>query len=191
MDINKKTTGKTGVKTVDLVYTALSAVLISVCSWISIPTVVPFTMQTFAVFCVLSLLGGKRGTAAVAVYLALGAAGIPVFAGFTSGIGIIFGETGGYMVGFILTGLIYWLATSLFGTSLAVEAISLAAGLVLCYAFGTAWFMLIYARTSGPVGIWTALSWCVFPFIIPDLAKLALALLTSRRISAVIKQRQK
>ncbi len=191
MDINKKTTGKTGVKTVDLVYTALSAVLISVCSWISIPTVVPFTMQTFAVFCVLSLLGGKRGTAAVAVYLALGAAGIPVFAGFTSGIGIIFGETGGYMVGFILTGLIYWLATSLFGKSLAVEAISLAAGLVLCYAFGTAWFMLIYARTSGPVGIWTALSWCVFPFIIPDLAKLALALLTSRRISAVIKQRQK
>ena len=87
-------------KAKDLCYTALMAVLISVCSWISIQTVVPFTMQTFAVFCALELLGGTRGTMAVAVYLLLGAVGVPVFAGFTGGVGILFGTTGGYLLGF-------------------------------------------------------------------------------------------
>lgn len=173
---------KRRIKTIDLAYTALAAVILAVCSWISIPTTVPFTMQTFAVFCVLSVLGGKRGTAAIIVYLALGAVGVPVFAEFTSGFGIIFGSTGGYMLGFILTGLIYWLAVSLFGKKLWVEITSLSVGLLACYAFGTAWFMLVYARTAEPIGIMTALSWCVFPFIIPDAVKLALALLASKRI---------
>lgn len=182
MNTNDRPAGKAGIKTVDLVYTALAAVLMAICSWISIPTTVPFTMQTFAVFCILSMLGGKRGTAAIAVYLLLGAVGVPVFAEFTSGIGILLGTTGGYMVGFILTGLIYWLSTSIFGKKPWVEAVFLLLGLVLCYAFGTAWFMLVYARTAEPVGILTALSWCVFPFVIPDIAKLALALLVSRRV---------
>ncbi len=173
---------KPGVRTVDLVYTAMAAVLITVCSWISIPTVVPFTMQTFAIVCTLSLIGGKRGTAAIIVYLALGAVGIPVFAEFTSGIGIILGSTGGYLIGFILTGLIYWLAVSHLGKKLWIEAASMLVGLLVCYAFGTAWYMIVYARTAEPIGIMTALSWCVFPFIIPDIAKLALALLVARRI---------
>lgn len=173
---------KPRVRTIDLVYTAMAAVLITVCSWISIPTAVPFTMQTFAIFCVLSLIGGKRGTASIIVYLTLGAVGVPVFAGFTSGVGIILGSTGGYMIGFILTGLIYWLAVSLLGKKLWVEAASLLVGLLICYTFGTAWYMIVYARTKEPIGIMTALSWCVFPFIIPDIAKLSLALLVARRI---------
>ena len=49
-------------RVVDLTYMAVGAALTAVCSWISIPSTVPFTLQTFAVFCVLSLLGGKRGT---------------------------------------------------------------------------------------------------------------------------------
>ena len=73
--------------TKDLVYIALAAVLICVCSWISIPMAVPFILQTFAVFCVLELLGGRRGTIAVCVYILLGAVGLPVFSGFTGGIG--------------------------------------------------------------------------------------------------------
>ena len=96
-------------QTIDLVYIALGAVLISICSWISIPTTVPFTMQTFAEFFVLSALGGKRGTVAIIVYILLGAVGIPVFSNFTSGIGILLGNTGGYIVGFVFMGLVYWL----------------------------------------------------------------------------------
>ena len=65
-----------GLKTLDLAYIAVSAALIAVCSWIQIPTVVPFTLQTFAVFFLMAALGGKRGTAAVLVYILLGAVGL-------------------------------------------------------------------------------------------------------------------
>ena len=70
-------------KTYDLVYVALFAVLIAICAWISVPTTVPFTLQTFGIFLTVGLLGGKRGSMAVLVYILLGAAGIPVFSGFT------------------------------------------------------------------------------------------------------------
>ena len=73
----------------DLAYIAVCAVLMAVCSWISIPAAVPFTLQTFAVFCSLGVIGGKRGTFAIVVYLLLGALGVPVFAGFGGGIGEI------------------------------------------------------------------------------------------------------
>ena len=86
----------------DMAYIALMAVVIALCSWISVPAAVPFTMQTFAVFCALLLLGGRRGTFAVALYILLGAFGLPVFSGFRGGIGALLGPTGGYIVGFLL-----------------------------------------------------------------------------------------
>lgn len=52
-------------------------------------------------------------------------------------------------------------------------------GLIICYAFGTAWFMLVYMRSTGAVGLVTVLGWCVFPFIIPDVVKIVLALILS------------
>ena len=82
-------------KTLDLVYTAMGVTLICVCSWINIPMTVPFTLQTFAIPAVLLILSGKRGTIATIVYVIMGAIGIPVFAGFTGGVGIILGNTGG------------------------------------------------------------------------------------------------
>ena len=171
-----------GLQTRDLAYVAVCAVLMAVCSWISIPAAVPFTLQTFAVFCSLGFLGGKRGTAAILVYLLLGALGIPVFAGFSGGIGILFGTTGGYLLGFILMGLVYWLGERLSMDSRNVRIISMILGLLLCYAFGTAWFMFVYARQSGAIALGTALAWCVIPFLLPDLVKLALALLLSGRL---------
>lgn len=72
-------------KTIDMAYIALFAVLMAVCSWISIPAVVPFTLQTFGVFVAVSVLGGKRGTLAVVLYLLMGIVGLPVFAGFSGG----------------------------------------------------------------------------------------------------------
>ncbi|MGM9601111.1 MAG: biotin transporter BioY [Faecousia sp.] len=178
---------KQNFRTVDLVYIALGAVLIAVCSWISIPTTVPFTMQTFAVFFVLSALGGKRGTVAIVVYVLLGAVGIPVFAQFTSGIGILLGNTGGYIVGFVFMGLVYWLIVHFLGKKLWVEILAMVIGLAVCYAFGTAWFMVVYTRANEAVGLATVLAWCVIPFIIPDLMKLGLALTLARRLSPVLK----
>ena len=80
-------------RTRDLTYVALCAVLIAVCAWISIPAPVPFTLQTFGIFAALTLLGGRRGCYAVAVYLLLGLVGLPVFAGFQGGIGALLGTT--------------------------------------------------------------------------------------------------
>ena len=87
-------------RTYDMVLIAMFAVLMAVCSWISIPMEVPFTLQTFGLFLTVGVLGGKRGTFAVLIYILLGAIGVPVFAGFNSGIGVLLGTTGGYIVGF-------------------------------------------------------------------------------------------
>lgn len=174
-------------KTIDLVHMALGAVLIAVCSWISIPTTVPFTMQTFAVFFVLSALGGKRGTMAIIVYILLGTVGVPVFAQFTSGVGILLGNTGGYIIGFILMGLTYWLVVKLLGKKLWSEILAMSIGIVVLYSFGTLWFMVVYARANEAVGFVTALLWCVAPFIVPDLFKLGLALFLARRLAPVLK----
>lgn len=174
-------------RTRNLAYIALFAVLMAVCSWISIPTMIPFTLQTFAVFLAVGVLGGKRGTLAVLVYILLGAVGVPVFAGFQGGLGILLGNTGGYIVGFLFTALVMWLMEALLGKKLWVLAVSMVLGLIVCYAFGTAWFMVVYARNAGAVGLGTALGWCVIPYIIPDLAKVALALLLSRKLRAILK----
>ncbi len=166
-------------KTKDMAYIALMAVLMSVCSWLSVPAAIPFTMQTYAVFTALLLLGGRRGSIAVAVYIALGAVGLPVFSGFAGGVGKLMGPTGGYIIGFVFTGLCYWLFERLFGDKLWAKLIGLALGLAVCYVFGTVWFVQVYSATK-PISYASALGICVFPFVLPDIAKMALAVLTER-----------
>ena len=165
-------------KTYDLVYIAVFAVVMAVCSWISIPAQVPFTLQTFGVFMAVGVLGGKRGTLAVL----LGAVGVPVFAGFSGGIGALLGNAGGYIIGFIFSALVMWAIEHVFGRKPVVQIISMIVGLIVCYAFGTAWFMFAYTRSTGPVGLMAVLGWCVFPFIIPDLIKIALAYVLSGKV---------
>ena len=154
------------IRTYDMAYIAVFTVLIAICSWISIPTAIPFTLQTFAIFLSVSVLGGKRGTMAVLLYVLLGAIGLPVFSGFTGGIGII----------------IMWLMESIFGKKLMVQALSMVLGLFACYAAGTMWFMSVYMKSTGPIGLTTVLGWCVVPFIIPDIIKIALALTLSKTL---------
>lgn len=181
------TENKKKIGTIDMAYIAIGAVMIAICSWISIPVVVPFTLQTFAVFLLIMLLGGMKATISVAVYILVGAVGVPVFAGFGAGIGVLFGKTGGYIIGFLLMGPIFSLMTKLFGKKLLVQIIALVTGLLVCYAFGTAWFMYIYMRDTGDVGLMTVLSWCVFPYIIPDAVKMAVAVLISRKFGGRIR----
>lgn len=176
------------IHTGDIALIALCAAVMAICSWISIPATVPFTMQTFGVFLSVGLLGGKRGAMAVSVYLLLGAAGLPVFSGFTGGVGHMLGATGGYIIGFLFSALVMWLIERLHGRSMKVLVFSMVAGLLTCYAFGTAWFMVVYAKDSGSIGLMTALGWCVLPYVIPDAVKIALAALMTRRIRPLIGQ---
>ena len=174
-------------KTKDIVYISLFAVLMVVCSYISIPTAIPFTMQTFAVYFAFNFLGAKKGTLSVCVYLLLGALGLPVFANGTSGIGMIMGITGGYMIGWIFSGLAMWIVEKLLCKKLWAQAVSMFIGLIVCYIIGTLWYMVVYAHYSGAIGLWTALTWCVFPFVIPDILKLGLALWLSQRLRKITK----
>ena len=174
------------IKIRNLVFAALGAAFISVCSWITIPGTVPFTLQTFAVFCVLCAFGAKVGTLAVITYIALGAVGLPVFSNFNSGIGAILGTTGGYIVGFVILALVYLIATVLFPKKLIVEIAAMLVGLIVLYAFGTAWFVVVYTNNNGAISVSKALSLCVVPFILPDLVKMGLAILISTRLRPFI-----
>lgn len=186
-----KSAAASRLRTLDLTYVALFTVLMAVGAWISIPVPAPlveFTMQSFAIFAALTVLGGRRGTYAVAAYLLLGAVGAPVFAGFHGGLGVLLGTTGGYIVGFFAQALLYWAMTAKLGDSLPVKALACAAGqFVCCYGIGTVWFITAYTQANGPISVLTALGYCVFPFIVPDLLKLALALVISRRVSGYLK----
>lgn len=173
----------------DMIYIAIFAVLIAICSWISIPTTVPFSLQTMGVFLTVGVLGGKRGTLAVLIYILLGAVGVPVFAGFTSGLGVLLGSTGGYIIGFIGTALTMWAAEHWFGKGLPVLIVSMLLGLIVCYAFGSAWFSMVYSRANGAIGLMSVLSMCVFPFIIPDLIKISVAVLFSKQLQTIMGRR--
>ena len=174
-------------RTVDLAYIALFAVLMAVCAWITILTTIPFTLQTFALFAALTTLGGRRGTYTVLVYLLMGAIGLPVFSGGRGGTGVLLGTTGGYIVGFLFAAITYWLVTTVLGGSLPAVVMACLLAALVCYAFGTAWFLVAYTRTSGPVGVAAALGWCVLHFIPADLAKLGLAVLLSQRIRGFLR----
>ncbi len=167
-------------KNKSIVLCGLFAAVISACSWITIPMAVPFTMQTFGIFSALLMLGGKLGTVSISVYILAGAAGLPVFAGFQGGIGVILSPLGGYILGFAAMGLVYMLVTELLGEKISVKVIGLAAGLAVCYFIGTLWYMLFGKGTD----FCTAVSVCVLPFLLPDIVKIILAVMISKRVSS-------
>ena len=176
-------------RTLDITYIGAAVALITICSWISIPTTIPFTLQTFAVMLTVLLLGGMRGTIAVTVYILLGAIGVPVFSGFSGGIAKLLGPTGGYIIGFLGTALVMWAFETAFGKKLWVHIVAIVLGLVLCYAFGTMWFIKIYTADDGSKAtLAMALSFCVIPYLIPEVIKVVLALVigTNKAIRSVI-----
>lgn len=154
----------------DLARTGLFAALIIVCTFLTVPlpTGVPLTLQTFAVALAGFLLGPAWGTLAVLAYLLLGAAGLPVFSGFTGGPGKFFGPTGGFLWGFLLLGAGCGLGRGRpFPASLGLGL----GGLVLCHLSGAAW----YAHAAG-LGFLPAALGVSLPFLPKDAASLALAL---------------
>ena len=172
----------------DLARVAMGVALIAVCSWLSIPMTVPFTLQTFAVCLITALFGLRLGLWTVACYLLLGAVGAPVFAGFSGGMAALMGPTGGYLVGFLFTALAVGLAVDRLGRKLPVLIAAMALGILLCYTFGTAWFVLVYTRSKGPISVGTALGFCVFPYLLPDAVKIILAAILTKRLAPILRK---
>ena len=165
----------------NVAYVSLFAALIAVCTWISFPFAsgIAVTLQTFAVILAAALLGWKRGTLSVLIYIALGAVGVPVFSGFRGGLSVLGGVTGGYIVGFIFTALLVGIVCEKTKLKTLPMILSMAAGILVCYAFGTAWFC-IYFRGAKTIGY--ALLTCVVPYIPFDAIKVALACLIAKRL---------
>lgn len=169
----------------EMVFAAFCTALMAVCSWICIPGPVPFTLQTFAIFLCCDLLGGPLAFLSILVYLLLGAAGVPVFAEFRSGVGTLLGPTGGYIMGFLFSALLLTLWQSFFGRRM--RALAMALSLCVCYLLGTVWFVLVYARSGQPMSFGAALGFCVLPYIIPDGIKIFLACLLSDRLRKALR----
>ena len=156
-----------------ITYISLGAVLLAVCSWISI---LGFTMQTFGVFFLIYFLGAKAATASITVYLLLGAFGLPVFYGFSGGILWLFGPTGGYLFGFLAAGGVCIAAEAILKDKAHHRIVRLLLSLValfVCYALGASYFALIYK--GGTADILEVFKATFLGFIVFDALKILLA----------------
>lgn len=172
----------------DMAFCAVGAVLLAICAWISVPVLeIAFTLQTFGVCLILGTLGGKRGTVSIVVYLLLGAVGLPVFTGFRSTAALV-GVTGGYIVGFVFSGLVYWLVTALAKDKLWSRALGMVLGLAVCYAFGSGWFYGLYLRGGKTITLAAVLLKCVTPYLLPDAVKIVLAFVLSLRLRPLLER---
>ena len=159
---------------------ALFSALMCLCAWISIPFGnLSFTMQSFALILALFVLGGKGATVSVAVYLLLGAVGLPVFSGFRGGLGTLLGVTGGYLWGFLLASLVFWGFATIFGEK--TNIFSGIAAMVSVYICGTIWFS-IYA----PGAFFAIIAQSVLPYLLPDALKFFLAFTLSGKLKKML-----
>ena len=163
-----------GNRTYMITITAMFAAVLAAASWITIPlpfTPIPINLATLAVSLTGALLGYRYGTLSVLIYILLGAVGVPVFAGFTGGLGHIAGPTGGYIVGYLTSAFICGLVTEMtckdryrwWGVLSGAFL-----GTFSCYVLGTIWFMILTKN-----GLAASLSMCVIPFLPGDAFKLA------------------
>lgn len=168
-------------KTFEWMVCAMFAALTAVLSQFTVPIgPVPINLATFSVFLAGGILGAADGFASQMVYILLGGAGLPVFAGFGAGVGVIAGPTGGYIVGYAAAAWLIGMMADRMGRRLFPLAVSMAVGMAVCYFLGTSWFMIVTKRA-----LWESLTLCVFPFIAGDALKIAAAAVISVRLSAV------
>ncbi|MGN0814402.1 MAG: biotin transporter BioY [Candidatus Coproplasma sp.] len=200
----EKTSEKTARKRyiTDICYTALFVAVITVCSWIAIPiSEISITLQTLGVCLAAGFLGLKRGVLCVIAYILLGICCIPVFSNFKNFYALIYSPSAGYVVGFIFTALVVGFTSDrlhLIGErytqkvksqilQLTVLAASMIVGVLICYVFGTLWFMFIYKGNATAANLQFALTYCVYPYLLPDLVKIIIATVLVNRLKRFIK----
>lgn len=173
-------------RTLRLIYIAMFAAVLTVCSWITIPlpfTQIPITLGTLGAALCGAVLGKKDGAVSVLIYLLVGAAGIPVFHGFTGGLGILAGPTGGYLAGYVVLAFVTgWIGIRDGRTSFLRLALGNVLGTACCYALGTAYFMVVTGN-----GLAASLVMCVLPFLPGDAVKVLACSLVAPKIRSAAK----
>lgn len=132
---------------------------------------VPLTLTNLSIFITLYVLGARAGTISYLLYLLLGITGLPVFSGFSGGLGKVAGPTGGYLLGFLFLSLIAGWAISCFPGRTMVHGLGMLAGMAVCYLFGTAWLALQLG-----IGYGAAFGIGVLPYLPGDAVKMVCAL---------------
>ena len=150
------------------IFSALLCLLSPVCLPFS---TVPFSLALFAVALTALLLPPHLSLVSVLVYLLLGGVGLPVFSGFSGGLGVLLGPTGGYLLTYPLVTLIIGLFIRRAKRFWTLAACGCLLALVVCYAGGTAWYMFV----TGTRKIGAAMLVCVYPFVIGDVLKMVAA----------------
>ncbi|TET53312.1 MAG: biotin transporter BioY [Actinobacteria bacterium] len=165
-------------KTRDIALIALFTALTAIGSLIKIPlgfTPVPVTLQVFFVLFAGLMLGPVRGAISIAAYVALGAVGLPVFAGGTSGIGALAGPSGGYLYGFIVAAFVTGLIGVVFKNNMSAflnisgALLASAVGIVIIYLIGATHLGLVVKLSPAK-----AFALGVAPFVVVDLVKAVL-----------------
>lgn len=157
-------------ETKNMVLMALFAAITCVLGPMSVPIgPVPISLTNLVLYFSLYFLGWKKGTITYMIYLLLGLVGLPVFSGFTGGVGKLAGPTGGYLIGFIFLTIVTGLFIEKF-ENILLRLAGMILGTAIAYVLGTAWFCI-----STGTGVMAALATCVFPFIIGDLVKMIVA----------------
>ena len=160
---------------VDIAAVFGGALLLALCAQVRIPlpfTPVPITGQTFAVLLLPVMLGGWRGPAAVAAYLAQGVLGLPFFAGGAAGAAALAGPTGGYLLGFLVAAVVIAVLAEHSRGSRVRLALAMVAGNLMIYLCGVPWL----ARFVDG-GLAAAVALGMTPFLIGDAIKLIAALM--------------
>ncbi len=167
-------------KTKDITIVALFCAIICVISPITIPTgTIPFSLSLFAVMLTAISLDAKKGIAAILIYILIGTLGLPVFSGFTGGVHILFGPTGGFIFSYIIIPIFVSFSSKHKKITLFFSCIL---SLLVCYLFGS----LQYAFVT-KVSFYDALFVCVYPFIIFDIIKTFFAINLGLRFKKFIK----
>ncbi len=171
--------------TKEMVTIAVMAALLCVAGPLSIAIgPIPLSLATFAVYLAGAVLGAKRGTLAVAIYLLIGLVGVPVFSAFSGGLQKLIGVTGGYLVGYLPCALITGLAVKKNEAEpkpLFKLPLYMVIGTAVLYAIGTAWFMI---QTKNNLA--SALMLCVVPFLVGDGIKIIAATLLALPVRRAI-----
>ena len=170
---NNQASSASRLSTQSLVLTALMTAVTCILAPMSIPipfSPVPLTLTNFVLEISIFLLGWKKATASFIIYLLLGLCGLPVFSGFSGGVGKFAGPTGGYLIGFIFLTVIGGLFAEHFHWKRSACIAGLVLGMAVTYAFGTAWLCL-QLNLSFTAGLFTG----VIPYLPGDAVKIALA----------------
>lgn len=168
---------------------AFMAGLMAVLSQFTIPVgAVAMTLQTFVCALAGGLLGRKWGAVSISIWLLLGILGIPVLTMGKAGPGIFMSPVGGYYIGFIIMAGFSGFYSENKKYILRKILLSLS-GLLVCYIFGTAWFMGYFSiALEKEMPLWTAMTMTVFPFVIFDLIKVSAGVFFGIRIRSALEQ---